>query len=83
VVKAEGWNRFCAARNLDPSPILEKVPGYDTLRALEERLRDRAAARGSSGHGISIEEEAAGIEQTMQAYIDTLWDLPGPGNAPV
>jgi hypothetical protein len=42
VVRADGWKLLCAELHIDADVVLRQLPGYDSIRAMEEVARRTA-----------------------------------------
>jgi hypothetical protein len=79
--KLDGWRRFCAELKADPELLMDRLPGYDTVKRVEEGARhiaftpEEATAwvrrrGGETAEAVKVETEAAGLWAVVNSWAE-------------
>jgi len=76
VVRADGWKLLCAELHLDADSLLQKLPGYENLRHMEELARAIACSPEEAVANLREAEKRLRPAAAQREYhIDTAEDV--------
>ena len=73
IVKLDGWRRFCAEFKVDPEPLMNTLPGYESMKRAEEDARPVAFSHEEATAWMRTGRDETAEAPRVKAVVASLW----------